>query len=52
MQFLQTFASDRSHMKVDDGSTYVKPPPPFPLIFVEGIVELQMDQYMVKSKPT
>ena len=42
MQFLKTFASDRSHMKViADGSAYIKPPPPFPPISVIGITELQ-----------
>ena len=52
--FLQTFASDRRHMKKPDGS-WMKPPPPYPCIMPQrwlSIRNFYLTMYTVLGVPT
>lgn len=46
--FLETFASDRSHMKKKDGS-YQKPPPSYPCIFTKEST-MNLDNFISMNK--
>lgn len=49
-QFLQTFASDRRHMKKPDG-TWMKPPPPYPCIMPPRFASFLAQQLISVTQP-